>query len=289
MNKLALGTAQFGSSYGISNIHGQVEIAEIKRILSYAEKVDIRLIDTANSYGAAESNIGSHDLSKFDIVTKLKKISSSGTSMHSWVLDQVDTSLTKLGAESIYALLLHSPKDLLSDDGQDLIDALVFVKSKGLVKNIGISIYSPSELDELVPRFLPDIVQTPLNILDNSIVSSGWLYRLSDLGVEIHARSIFLQGLLLQEHKDRHNFFYKWRNELQKVDDWVEYSDQTVLEACLGHALSFEEISYVVVGVTSVLELEQIVTSIPETTVRAPEHLSSTDHNLILPTNWQTN
>ena len=42
-------------------------------------------------------------------------------------------------------------------------------------------------------------MQAPLNIFDRRLISSGWFKKLKNKKVEVHARSIFLQGLLLKE------------------------------------------------------------------------------------------
>ena len=95
------------------------------------------------------------------------------------------------------AVLLHFPGDLLSETGRDYIDALQALKSEGLIRAAGISIYDPSELNDIWPLWKPDIVQAPFNVLDRRLLHSGWLQKLIDHGVRVHTRSAFLQGLLL--------------------------------------------------------------------------------------------
>ena len=45
--KLVIGSAQFGMSYGIANVHGRPTDIEIKSILDFASKHGINTIDTA--------------------------------------------------------------------------------------------------------------------------------------------------------------------------------------------------------------------------------------------------
>jgi predicted aldo/keto reductase-like oxidoreductase len=61
-------------SYGISNSHGILSNKEIKNILSLAHRANIHYIDTAISYGSAEDRLGQFDLSKFNVITKIPKI-----------------------------------------------------------------------------------------------------------------------------------------------------------------------------------------------------------------------
>lgn len=71
MSRLALGTVQFGMSYGISNTAGQVPQDEVAKILDYCKANGIDTLDTARGYGESEAVIGQFDLSPFKIVTKL--------------------------------------------------------------------------------------------------------------------------------------------------------------------------------------------------------------------------
>ena len=289
MSKIALGTAQFGLPYGISNSHGQVDRNEINHIWEVARGSDITMLDTAIAYGNSEENIGATDSVGFEIVTKLPSVPGTETSIAQWVQFQVATSLTKLKRNSVYGLLLHNPADLLAPYGDELLTSLENLKRDGLIQKFGISIYSPNELDSLVahnPNFLPDIVQTPLNIFDRSIESSGWLARLSAMNIEIHARSVFLQGLLLQLPTERSVAFDKWSPMFAQFESWINAQQLNPLAACLGHVLSYPEVAKVILGVTSAKELKQIIAASSTNHLRAPQSLQSQDVDLIQPMNW---
>ena len=289
MSKIALGTAQFGLPYGISNTHGQVDRTEIDEIWQVARGANITLLDTAIAYGNSEENIGATESVGFDIVTKLPPLSGAETSVTQWVQSQIKNSLAKLKRNSVYGLLLHNPADLLASNGEELLAALINLKRDGLIKKFGISIYAPTELDSLysqIPSFRPDIVQTPLNVIDQSIASSGWLTRLSEMSVEIHIRSVFLQGLLLQQPNERSVGFSRWSSVFAQFDSWSKAQQMSPLAACLGHVLSYPEVSQVIIGVTSANELKQIIAASASQHVRAPQSLQVTDVDLIQPMNW---
>ena len=84
------------------------------------------------------------------------------------------------------------------------------MKKNGVISKIGISIYSPSQLDLILPKFSIDIVQAPFNIVDRRILNSGWLEKLSKKNIETHIRSVFLQGLLLMQYEKIPNQFSHW-------------------------------------------------------------------------------
>ena len=289
MSKIALGTAQFGLPYGISNTHGQVDRTEIDEIWQVARGANITLLDTAIAYGNSEENIGATESVGFDIVTKLPPLPGAETSVTQWVQSQIKNSLAKLKRNSVYGLLLHNPADLFASNGDELLAALINLKRDGLIKKFGVSIYAPTELDSLysqIPSFRPDIVQTPLNVIDQSIASSGWLTRLSEMNVEIHIRSVFLQGLLLQQPNERSVGFSRWSSVFAQFDSWSKAQHMSPLAACLGHALSYPEVSQVIIGVTSANELKQIIAASTSERVRAPQSLQVTDVDLIQPMNW---
>ena len=289
MSKIALGTAQFGLPYGISNTHGQVDRTEMDEIWQVARGANITMLDTAIAYGNSEENIGATKSVGFDIVTKLPRLPSAETSITQWVHSQIENSLAKLKRDSVYGLLLHNPADLLGIDGDELLAALVNLKRDGLIKKFGVSIYAPTELDSLysqIPNFVPDIVQTPLNVMDQSIASSGWLTRLSEINVEIHIRSVFLQGLLLQQPNERSVSFSRWSSVFAQFDSWSNAQQMSPLAACLGHVLSYPEVSQVIIGITSAKELRQIIAASSGDHIRAPQSLQVTDVDLIQPMNW---
>ena len=286
MSKIALGTAQFGLPYGISNVNGQVESTEINKILDFARSAGISMLDTAIAYGNSEENIGATDSVGFEIVTKLPPLTGAETSVTSWVRSQTENSLAKLKRKSIYGLLLHNPADLLGVHGNELSESLALLKQDGLVEKVGISIYAPTELDSLISRYMPDIVQAPLNVFDRLLETSGWLTRLSKMNVEVHVRSVFLQGLLIQQPNQRSANFEKWNKEFVKFDSWTESRQVSPLAACLGHVLSYPEIAKVIVGVTSTNELVEIIAAATVDSQRAPDNLQSSDLELIQPINW---
>jgi aryl-alcohol dehydrogenase-like predicted oxidoreductase len=287
MNKLALGTAQFGMSYGIANQHGKIKLENIKDIIKTAREKNIDLVDTAISYGNSENIIGKIGILDFKFVTKLPSLPKiKVTNISFWVEDQIKLSLKRLGIQSLYGLLIHRSEDLLGDKGETILNALNNLKSRGLIKKVGISIYEPSELEKLTNQIKLDIVQAPLNIIDQRLINSGWLSKLYEADVEVHIRSVFLQGLLLMSKQNRPNKFNRWKNLWKMWHEWLNDNRITALEATLRYALSIKEISKVIVGVDSKDQLEQIVISSEGILPKIPLELCTNDVNLLNPTNW---
>ena len=130
-------------------------------------------------------------------------------------------SISRLKINRLDSVLLHRPEDLIGSRGRNIKNALLKLKSEGLVDKIGISIYSPSILDNISCIKDLDIVQSPLNVFDQRIIDSGWLPKFKDLNIIFHARSIFLQGLLLSNQNNIPIYFDKWKNKFKAWEDFI--------------------------------------------------------------------
>lgn len=287
MSKLALGTVQFGLPYGIANPKGQVSQDEASQILHYAWNNAIDMLDTAIAYGDSEQRLGRIGVQDWRIVSKLPRLPQQLPEIEQWVNDSILLSLEKLRIDSLYGLLLHHPDDLMGAEGKVLFQALQALKNNGVIQRIGISIYDPTQLETLCAQFDFDLVQAPLNVLDQRLLHSGWLADLAKRNVEIHVRSIFLQGLLLMEPETRPRKFDRWQNQWKTWHDWLRQNDLTPLQACLGFALAQPEISRVIVGVDSVNQLREILSATQSHLELLPDFLSTHDLDLINPTKWQ--
>ena len=286
--KLALGTAQFGLDYGLSNTSGQVKIPEVKSILEEAKKYNIDTLDTAIAYGNSESVLGEIGVDKFNVVTKLPPIPKDISDIDLWVNNQVKSSLKKMHIDGVSGLLLHKSSDLLEASKMQLFDSLCKLKDDGIVNKIGVSIYNPDELDAIESHGIKiDIIQAPFNILDRRLESSGWLHKLNLAGIEVHTRSVFLQGLLLQKKEQRNPYFNKWNNYFKIFDEWVKDTRQTPLGASLNFSNSYKSINKVIVGVQNKTQLTEILASISQgSQFSVPSELEIDDLMLINPSNW---
>jgi aryl-alcohol dehydrogenase-like predicted oxidoreductase len=286
MTSLAIGTVQFGMPYGIGNARGKIDLIEAREILELAKKNNINTIDTAIAYGDSEKNLGILGVRDFKLITKLPALPFDCVDVDGWVFNQVRLSFSRINANSIYGLLLHHPKDLLSIHGMPLYRALLSLKDRGIVQKIGISIYNPDDLDLLVSDFQLDLVQAPLNLVDRRLIRSNWLYRLKDYGYEVHVRSVFLQGLLLMNQDDRPSRFTRWNNIWDKWHAWNRDQEAKPIETCLSYAFSFPEIDKVVVGVDGLNQFKEIIDVINLDKKSIFPNISSDDELLINPSKW---
>jgi aryl-alcohol dehydrogenase-like predicted oxidoreductase len=285
-NRLALGTAQLGLRYGVTNATGQITRDAGAAILAHARENEIDTLDTAIAYGDSEQRLGEIGIDGWNVVTKLPAIPHGCADVGAWSRSLVTASLSRLGVPRLHGLLLHRPAELLGEFGGRLTHVLQELKRDGLVAKIGVSIYEPAELDALWARVPLDIVQAPMNVVDRRMQTSGWLDTLQRNGVEIHTRSTFLQGLLLIDAKNLPPQFARWRSLWDQWTPWLEAQGVTPLEMCLGYVLSHRAVDRVIVGLDSLAHLQQIVSSARALVPSPPDFLMSDDLDLINPSRW---
>lgn len=287
MSKLCLGTAQIGMKYGIANHPNDFSGSEINEILKTLKSENINTIDTAISYGNSETRLGFEDLTYFNIISKLPAIPESENNIEEWVNKNVESSLNNLKISKLYGILLHNPNDLLSSNSKKLFNALVNLKDNNIVEKIGISGYSPSELDDLSKNFRFDIVQYPFSIFDRRLESSGWMKTLYEEGVEIHVRSIFLQGLLLMPINEVPKKFDKWNEVFKLWESSLNNLNLSKIEACLKFACSFKEITKVIIGVDTKEQLNEILDIDLSKEQITFSNLGVEDEKLLNPSLWK--
>lgn len=285
--KIAIGTAQFGLDYGISNSLGIVSDDEIGNILSLCLIKGVDTIDTAMAYGNSETRIGLHNLKNtFKVITKVPAIPNIKLGIYAWLRAEVLASSKRLNAQPLYALLLHRPEQLLDSSGNDIYKALRKIQDDGFVERIGISAYDPNLIDLISTKFKMDLVQAPFNIFDTRMSDSGCFSRLKNNGIEVHARSVFLQGLLLLGANDIPKQFLRWNSIFHTWHNWLEVSNLTALSACISYVHKLPEIDKIVVGVESAWQLREIINGIASSSNQSFPKFTGLSDDLINPSLW---
>ena len=286
-SKLAIGSANFGLDYGLCNTSGKLSTKEISAILFFAQKAGIEVVDTAEAYGDSEARIGSLcDNAQFNFVTKI------GVGYENEFFDQnvnnsVKQSCRRLKQSQLYAVMLHRPEVLLSSQASEVVRELYTLKERGIISKVGISVYSPEIIAAISKLIKLDIVQVPFNIFDQQILSSGWSDKLKRKGVEIHTRSVFLQGLLLIKQSNLPDYFIKYWPA--HFDTWYKFLNESradALDVALKFALNQDWIDKIVVGVDSVAHLKALVEIEKSPFSLDFPSLECDDPNLINPSKW---
>lgn len=286
-HKLALGTAQFGLKYGLANMADKVPSDMVAQLLKIASACDITMLDTAIAYGDSEQVLGRYNLTKFEIVSKLPAVPSDCSNVEEWVLEQTIASLKRLKTDKLNDLLLHRPAQLLGKNGEKIYKSILKLKEQGIVDQIGVSVYGPDELSELIKRFDFDVIQAPMNIFDRRMENTGMLKQLKKAGVAIHIRSAFLQGLLLMPSEKIPVYFAPWASLIKQYHQWLNQQSLSPLQACLSYLNQHSDIDKIIVGVDDIWQMKQIIAAIDAPIADMPDFLQSVDEGLINPSRWQ--
>jgi aryl-alcohol dehydrogenase-like predicted oxidoreductase len=254
--------------YGVSNSTGRPQESDVAAILERAVGAGIQYLDTAVGYGDAEALIGRHLPCghRMRIVTKTpssKDLRFSEKHRH-WLIGEIAASRERLRVERLYGVLLHNATDLVKDGWQHLIAALHEMKSRGWVERIGVSVYDTDELALAESCFCPELIQLPFNALDRRFVAAGRLDRLKASGAEVHARSIFLQGLLLMEPAAVPESLAPVRTAICSLRERWGGQHLSAVAGCLQAVLCISEIDVAIVGVNRLSELTEIEAAIAQ-------------------------
>lgn len=258
-SSLALGTVQFGVAYGVSNTSGKVSSERAADILALAQAEGIGWLDTAAAYGDSEAVLGGllRAQPAFRVVTKTARLADVGVQ---GVVERVRESARTLGR--IDALLVHAAADLLMPQGHALWEALADLREKGLVTALGFSAYVEDGPLQLAQGLKPDIVQLAASVFDQRLIRGAQIGALADLGVSVHVRSAFLQGLAFMAPGDlpprlaaAAPLLKQWRQTLDAVG-------VSPARACLDFLLSVPGVDKIVVGVTRPEELAELASAV---------------------------
>jgi aryl-alcohol dehydrogenase-like predicted oxidoreductase len=257
VSALGLGTVQFGMPYGVANRGLQTSREELHGILALAAERGVRVVDTAALYGESETVLGAAlpPRHAFAIVSKTPKF--GATPDAGALVQSFERSLANLRQQKLYGLLAHDADDLLRSGGGALWKTMDDLRRQGLVERIGVSVYTAAQIDAVLDRFEPTLVQLPLSIVDQRLAESGHLDMLASRGVEIHARSVFLQGLLLMNPAERPPYFAQFEPELAGFSALVTRNATTPLSAALAFVRDLAPIAAAIVGVTTRAQLAE--------------------------------
>lgn len=285
-NNIILGTVQFGLPYGINNRHGKPDAERVFDLLDYAHAQGVRTLDSADAYGDAPALIGSYHQSRsnrFKISTKFK----SGP--HFNAEDWLNGQLEKFMVKELYACMFHDFQDYR--DNRTVISAFRRLKDKGLIQQIGVSVYTNQQLAEAIEDEDVSLIQLPFNLLDNHLQRGTLLAKAKNSGKEIHIRSVFLQGLFFMDLQNLPDKLIPLKPALEKLNQLSNQYKIPLAGMALAYAASNRTIDKILVGVDTLEQLQDNITkldrTLPADLIEAIDALAVERVDLLNPTNWK--
>jgi uncharacterized protein len=285
MNKLVIGSANFGMKYGFKNSRGKLNPSLVGEILDYAWINNINTIDTAKGYGESESVIGDYlktnEEKQFRIITKINTTESPTRHLYQ--------SLANLNQSDVYGVLIHN-FDYFEKD-HSLFDHLLRFKEEGRCKKIGISLYYPEELQFLIDNNIPlNIIQIAYSIFDRRF--EVFFPILKELDVEIHVRSVFLQGLFFTDITKLGHHFDKVKHKILKIQQLSASTGLSIASICLNFANNNNYIDNIIIGIDNLENLESNIQVLSEKEnvqpyIESLNDLTEQDVNILFPHFWK--
>ncbi len=284
---MVLGTAQLGLPYGISNTTGKIKFSAAEALIKCARESKIGTLDTAQAYGDSETVLGEIGVEDFDVVTKISAPPAGAKDLTGWLEKQLERSLVALKRDHVSGVLIHDPWNIEYAQKSQLCRDIERLKESGVVRKVGVSIYDPESVPHIFDFFIPDIIQAPFNLVDRRMLCTGALEFLWNSGVEIQARSVFLQGLLLLSREEIPEKFERWAHLWDRWHRYLDEHEADPITLCLSLYRDYKEVAGILVGVQSAEQLRQILNKLEETySVEDRPSISCTDDMLVNPMNW---
>lgn len=289
IKKLGLGTVQWGLPYGVANRHGITSPNTVTKLLAEARNHGIEVLDTASLYGKSEMVLGENDLNGFKIITKTPSFESQffTNAEIAKLSETFYRSLNLLSVKKVYGLLIHHADNLFIPDGEKLVTQMLNLKKEGLIQKIGVSVYDSNQVDSVLKLFNPDLVQLPLNVFDQRLLESGHLELLKRRGIEIHVRSVFLQGLLLMPLNEVPTFFKPIYPSLVRWSDAAREQGFTSHQAAIAFVKNIPYVDTVLVGLDSLPQFNTCIDSFSIDRKFDASSLACNDPVFVNPSMWR--
>lgn len=256
---LILGSVQFGLSYGISNSAGQPSRDTVFETLDTAWDCGIRILDSAQAYGQANSIISDYHQcqeKRFFIINKIMRHPEDPEK----VLSSLSREMDMLKIDKFHCIMIHHARSV----PHSLTDSFFEILKDRFTNLVGLSIETPDEYHMLKNRFSFNIVQLPLNIFNQKFIHDSFLEELKKNHVEIHARSAFLQGLALGNPALSPAYLESLVSKVRRFQQDCELHEISTAAACLLYILEKETVDHIVTGAQNPHQLEEIVSSLQE-------------------------
>ncbi|RLD30876.1 MAG: aldo/keto reductase, partial [Bacteroidetes bacterium] len=265
VSEIAFGGVEIGLPYGIG-IKSKADMpsqAESVRLIHTAVDSGINFFDTARMYGLSESIMGKAFKGKRNqvvISTKCRHLrDKSGALPPSDKLKKIiekslQESLTELQTNFIDVYMLHqADPEILENDV--IADTFSNLKKKGVIRATGVSTYSVEETKKTIDSGYWDVIQLPFNLMDQSQQTN--FYPATEHGIGIMVRSVLFKGILSDKGRNLHPALKEVEQHIKLYKELSSKSDFDLSTLATKFALSFNQVSSVLIGIDRIEYLEK--------------------------------
>lgn len=267
VSEIAFGGVEIGMPYGIGSESQNDMLSENNAIDLLHAAVDsgINFFDTARSYGNSEYIMGKAFKDRREkVVISTKSVhfrdAKGGIPDERSLVNIIQTSLYEsleaLQTDYVDVFMLHTV-DMKILENDNISRIFYDVKKSGKARAIGVSTYLPEETKVALEIGIWDLIQLPFNLMDQR--QRTFFSLAAQKGVGIVTRSVLLKGLLSDRGKDLHPALKDVENHILSYKELLNGSAPDLATLAIKFALSFDEISTILVGIDRMIYLNKSI------------------------------
>jgi len=281
---LTIGTANFLRKYSYKNTI--IPKNKLINIFNCLKENKIFYLDTAFAYDHFFKLGKFINFKEFKISTKINFKDCQKLNFEKKYQKIIKEKIKNNNIKNFHILFIHNFDDLNFADLIKINKLLIKLKKNHLIKKIGISVYNIPSIKKI--KLIKDLnfIQAPLNIFDRRFLDKNFSLFLIKNGITLQARSIFLQGVLLEENKNLIIDKIKNSKVFNSYDSWFNSKNLTKLEACINF-IKFAKVKSVVFGVENIVQLKNILYYFNnKSRLIFPKNIYTNQKNVIDPRRW---
>ncbi len=265
VSEIAFGGVEIGMPYGIGveNTSDMLSENEAIGLLHASLGAGINFFDTARMYGNSENIMGKafkHRREEAVICTKCRHfLDKEGKiprrpCLKRIIKNSLDESLKALSTEHVEIFMLHQANlDVL--ENEEIPTIFQELKKEGKIKASGVSTYTPEETQKAIETGVWDVIQLPFNLMDQR--QATFFPAAKEKGIGLVVRSVLMKGLLSERAKNLHPALKKVEQHISGYAKLQKASGYSLPKLATKFALSFPEVSSILVGIDRKEYLEQ--------------------------------
>ena len=255
-------------------------IKKLKQVLNFSKKKKIQTLYTSKYYGDSNRLLGNENLDSFKIITKFKCNDLLKSDFKLELNNQ-----KKNFKKNKMILMLDGFEKLDYKKSLKIYNILLNLKKDKYIIKFGYSIYNFKNLKKICKNFKPDILQCPFSVFDRRLEKGKLFQFLNNNKIEIHVRSIFLQGLLTVNPEKLPRKFFKWKKNFEKFNNHMSTYKVSNLSGCLNFVQNNKYVDKILIGVDNINQLEEILRVETNKKIKFT-NFDINDEKLINPARW---